>query len=78
MNFGDERGWRSWRDVRKWCEENEYMNIVKRMNLNNVFWDRSGEFERSQKAICDRLKDANSEDEAHRIAGELDESFAEN
>jgi hypothetical protein len=78
MSFGDEKGWKSWRDIRKWCEENEYKNIVKRMDLNNECWNSSGEFGRCQVAICDNLRNSGSEDEAHEIAGALDESFAEN
>lgn len=34
MSFGDEKGWKSWRDIRKWREENEYKNIVKRMDYH--------------------------------------------
>lgn len=78
MNIGEKLNWKSWRDIRKWCEENEYKNIVKRMDLNNECWNSSGEFGRCQVDICDSLRNSGSEDEAHEIAGALDELFAEN
>lgn len=78
MNFGEQQNWKSWRDVRKWCEENNFKNIVKRMDLNHDCWMSSGEFGRNQVEICDDLRHANDEDEALAIADMLDIQLSEN
>lgn len=76
--LGKELEWKSWRDIRNWCEDNGYNNIVKRMDLNNRCWNSSGEFGRSQVDICDSLRYAVDEAEAHEIASDINEQFAEN
>lgn len=78
MSFGEQQGWKSWRDIRDWCDGGGYKNIVKRMNLNDSCWNSSGEFGRSQVEICDSLRFADNEDEAKEIASELDKRFSEN
>lgn len=65
---------KSWRDIRDWCDERGYKNIVKRMDLNNSCWWSSGEFGRSQVAICDALRFADDlEATAEAIEEELND-----
>jgi len=78
MNIGEKLEWKSWRDIRKWCMDAGYSNVVKRMDLNNSCWNSSGEFGRCQTEICDSLRYAIDEAEAHEIACDLNEQFAEN
>lgn len=78
MNFGEKMNWKSWRDIKKWCHESGYNNIVKRMDLNDRCWMSSGEFGRSQKDICDSLRFASDEDEVIEIANEMEKAFSEN
>jgi hypothetical protein len=46
---------KTWRDIRRWAKDNGFKLIVKRMDLNNRCWNSSGEFGRSQVAICDNI-----------------------
>jgi hypothetical protein len=48
------------------------------MDLNNNCWNSSGEFGRSQVAICDSIRLAETEDEALEIATQLNEEMEEN
>lgn len=69
---------KSWRDIRDWAEEKGLKNLVARMDLNNRCWNSSGEFGRSQVAICDAIRNAKTEAEALEIAKEFDDQTAEN
>lgn len=53
---GKDFDFKNWREIRDWAEEHGYKNIVKRMELNNRCWNSSGEFGRSQVAICDAIR----------------------
>lgn len=55
-----------------------FINLAKRMQLNNDCWMSSGEFGRSQHEICDSLRFARDEKEAKEIAKEIDDSCKEN
>lgn len=69
---------KTWRDIREWAQNHGLKNLVARMNLNNECWNSSGEFGRSQVAICDSIRLAESEDEAIEIATQLDKEMEEN
>lgn len=66
---------KSWRDIRNWAEEHGYKNIVKRMDLNNKCWESSGEFGRSQIAICDAIRFAKNEEELFDVAEEIEDGL---
>ena len=66
----------SWRDILEWAKEHGYNKIVARMELNNRCWNSSGEFGRSQVAICDALRFAESEDEREEVADEIESELA--
>lgn len=68
---------KTWRDIKAWAEKNGYVNMAKRMQINNDCWNSCGEFGRSQVAICDAMRFAKSEDERHDVAMEIEESLAD-
>lgn len=68
---------KTWRDIKKWAEDNGYKNMAKRMQINNDCWWSSGEFGRSQVAICDAMRFAESEEERHEVATEIEEQLAD-
>ena len=35
---------KNWHDIQDWAKENGFKNIVKRMQINNDYWNSSGEF----------------------------------
>lgn len=49
--------------------------MVKRMEINNACWNSSGEFGRSQVAICDAMRFAESEEDRIAVAEEIEESL---
>lgn len=69
---------KSWRDIRDWAEEKGLKNLVARMDLNNRCWNSSGEFGRSQVAICDTIRNGETEEKALEIAKQFDDQTAEN
>lgn len=69
---------KNWREIKEWAEKNGYKNLAARMQLNNDAWMSSGEFGRSQEAICDALRFAKSAEDQQAIAAELDKQTAEN
>ena len=62
---------KSWRDIKEWFEQNGYTVLAKRMQMNNDCWMSSGEFGRSQVAICDAMRCAQTEEERHEVAQSL-------
>lgn len=62
---------KNWRDIKEWFEQNGYEKLAKRMQMNNDCWWSSGEFGRSQVAICDSMRFAESEEERRAVAAEL-------
>ena len=76
--FGEQMNWKGWEDVRNWAKKHGFKHLVERMELNNRAWMSSGEFGRSQEAICDNLRFAEDEEEALTIAKEMDKAFTNN
>lgn len=76
--FGEVKHWKGWLDIKKWAESIGCQNLANRLQLNNDCWMSSGEFGRSQKEICDNLRFAKSEEEALKMAREMDKQFATN
>ena len=66
---------KSWRDIRDWADRGGYKRMVKRMDINNACWNSSGEFGRSQVAICDAMRFAKSEEDREKVADEIEESL---
>ena len=64
---------KNWHDIQDWAKENGFKNIVKRMQINNDYWNSSGEFGRSQVEICDSLRFCNSEEERLEVAENIEE-----
>ena len=62
---------KNWHDIQDWAKENGFKNIVKRMQINNDCWNSCGEFGRSQVAICDAMRYAQTEEERHEVAQSL-------
>lgn len=69
---------KDWKDIKSWAKKHKFDNLAKRMQLNNDYWNSSGEFGRSQVEICDALRFAQSKEERLRIAQEFDQAFASN
>lgn len=70
---GEDFDFKNWREIRDWAEEHGYKNIVKRMELNNKYWNSCGEFGRSQVAICDAIRYAQDIEE---VAGVIEQELA--
>ncbi len=66
---------KSWRDIKQWALDNGYNHMANRLQLNNDCWMSSGEFGRSQVAICDAMRMADSEAERHEIANDIEASL---
>ena len=66
---------KTWRDIMDWADRGGYKRMAKRMAINNACWKSSGEFGRSQVAICDAMRFADSEDERVRIAEDIEASL---
>lgn len=67
----------SWRDIKSWAEKHNFGRLAQRLQLNNDCWQSSGEFGRSQVAICDAMRFADSEDERLKIANEIEQELAD-
>ena len=68
---------KSWRDIAEWADAHGYKKMAERMRINNKCWLSSGEFGRSQVAICDAIRLAESEDEREERAREIESACAE-
>lgn len=66
---------KNWRDIRDWADRGGYKRMVRRMDINNACWNSSGEFGRSQVAICDAMRFAKSEEERRATAEDIEESL---
>ena len=62
---------KSWRDIKEWFEQNGYPVLAKRMQMKNECWWSWGEFGRSQVAICDAMRYAQTEEERHEVVQSL-------
>ena len=63
---------KNWREIMEWAERNGYEKMARRMNINNSCWNSCGEFGRSQVAICDAMRYAESEAERHETAQNIE------
>ena len=63
---------KNWREIKDWCEANNFNHLARRLQLNNDCWMSSGEFGRDQVAICDAIRYTEDADEALEVAKELD------
>jgi hypothetical protein len=68
---------KSWHDIQDWAKENGYDRMATRMQVNNDCWNSCGEFGRSQVAICDAMRFADTEDERHEIAKQIEGDLAD-
>ena len=59
---------KSWRDIKEWFEQHGYPVLAKRMQMNNDCWNGCGECGKSQVAICDAMRYAQTEEEIHEVA----------
>ena len=66
---------KSWKEIKEWAEENGFEKLAKRLQLNNDCWWSSGEFGRSQVAICDAMRYAETEEERLEVAGEIEKEL---
>lgn len=66
----------SWRDIMEWADEKGFKNLAERMELNNTCWSSSGEFGRSQVAICDAIRHAGTEEEREEVARLMEQELA--
>lgn len=64
---------KTWTDIKAWSVEHGYDLLAKRLQLNNDMWWSSGEFGRSQVAICDAMRSA---EDLHEVAAEIEAELA--
>lgn len=69
------KAFKNWREIMEWAKRNGYANMAKRMQINNDCWNSCGEFGRSQVAICDAMRYAESESERHDVAKTIEQSL---
>lgn len=69
------KAFKNWHEIMEWAKRNGYENMAKRMQINNDCWMSCGEFGRSQVAICDAMRFAESESQRHDVATEIEESL---
>lgn len=69
---------KSWCDIRELASKKGFTHLVARMGLNDRCWNSSGEFGRSQVAICDAIRHSETEDDAIEAAQQMDEQMKEN
>lgn len=65
----------NWHEIKEWFEERGYHLTAKRMQLNNDCWMSSGEFGRSQVAICDAMRFCDTEEEREEVGRQIEESM---
>ena len=49
--------------------------MAERMELNNTCWNSCGEFGRSQVAICDAMRNAETEEEREEVAQVIEQEL---
>lgn len=67
---------KNWREVMEWAKKNNYHKMARRMEINNDCWNSCGEFGRSQVAICDAMRQAESEEERREVAEVIEQELA--
>lgn len=63
---------KSWREIKAWAEMHDFNRLAGRLQLNNDYWNSSGEFGRSQVQICDAMRFCDSEKERIRMAEDIE------
>lgn len=66
---------KNWREIKEWAVEHGFERMARRMQINNDCWMSSGEFGRSQVAICDAMRFAEDEDARVETAEEIEASL---
>ena len=66
---------KNWKEIKEWAEKNGFEKLAKRLQLNNDCWESCGEFGRSQVAICDSIRYAETEEERLEVAGEIEKEL---
>jgi len=69
------KAFKDWQEIMEWAKRNGYTNMAKRMQINNDCWNSCGEFGRSQVAICDAMRYAESESQRHDVAKAIEQSL---
>ena len=71
------KDFKDWGEIKAWAVENGFELLAKRLQLNNDCWWGCGEFGRSQVAICDSIRFADTLDEQLEIAGAWETELAD-
>lgn len=66
---------KDWRDIKNWATEHGFVSMAKRMQINNDCWNSSGEFGRSQVAICDAMRFCETEAERIETADRIEQEL---
>ena len=66
---------KNWREIMEWADAHGYKNMAERMELNNTYWNSCGEFGRSQVAICDAMRNAETEEERKEVAQAIEQEL---
>lgn len=66
---------KSWQDIKQWALDNGYNHMANRLQLNNDCWMSSGEFGRSQVAICDAMRMAENEAQRKAVAKDIEKEL---
>ena len=66
---------KSWKDIHDWAWERGFELMANRMRLNNSCWNSSGEFGRSQVAICDAMRFCETEQDRYDMAQHIEDSL---
>lgn len=72
--FGEQ--FKTWLDIHEWCKQHGFKRVARRLEINNMLWQSSGEFGRSQVAICDAIRACEHEETALVVAEDIDKSLA--
>lgn len=67
---------KNWREIMEWAKAHGYQRMARRMEINNDCWNSCGEFGRSQVAICDAMRYAESEGERVEVAENIEQELA--
>lgn len=62
---------KDWHDIKEWAEQNGFRHLANRLQFN------TGEFGRSQVAICDALRIAKTEEERLETAEFIEKELSE-
>lgn len=69
------REFKNWSEIMEWADKHGYKNMAERMELNYTCWSSSGVFGRSQVAICDAMRSAETEEEREEVAQAIEQEL---